>query len=295
MPQKIVKKIDTFFSETNYNAYLSFMKSLKVPYRRIETNYTCLMQTNNGEVSIYLKESVRNVKAFIGFNLIKKDIAARELVAPEIPRDELRYFKFSIPDRLKQSKRTVYKIDIKSAYANVLKNHGIISDKTHGYICKQLKKEDRLAAVGMLASKKHILDYNEKDEATGYDFIESPLSNFFYFCVWQTGELMERCRELIGADFLFYWVDGIYFENKKHAAVLTGFLKKQGYNCSFDELRDFTVVEKEKKYSIVFKELSKTKNDWMQKVFYIPKINKRIINDALTMLGLINQSKNESR
>jgi len=56
----------------------------------------------------------------------------------------------------------IFNIDIKSAYATILKNDGLITQKTFDFI-NRLPKQERLTAVGMLAGKKNIFEKCESD------------------------------------------------------------------------------------------------------------------------------------
>lgn len=234
--------IKSLYNADNYKDVIAFCEAAKLPYTLIESNYTTKIVSSFCNISFI--QSEMHKKAFIAKSMIVKDITATGLEPPDINKNDLSYFNFTMPERLKQGSHTIYNIDIKSAYANVLKNHSLISPRTFYYMTR-LSKTQRLACIGMLAATKEIM------EMVGNEVIERrkevlPTENWFYFCVQRTNELMNACRSLITRDFLFYWVDGIFFDNERNAKAVGELLQGKGYKYSFDVCTDFKYHEDDK-------------------------------------------------
>lgn len=269
--------IKSFFSEDNYIKYLELCKASKMPFIIEQSNYTLKIQSEF--INVQFMQNMMSKRAFIAYQKIKSDISKSGLVPPEIDRRELKYYKFEIPNRLKQSSKTIYNIDIKSAYATVLKNHLIISPKTFAYL-SSLHKQDRLASVGMLAGRKNIFEYTNGGELKSYSKKENELANFFYFAVLQTQYIMQGIQSLLGRDFLFYWVDGVYFENENRKDEVFKYLSEKGYKYSFDILQDFSVMETGKLHRLFFKK------EGEEKTFTIPKPDNEIARKVIDFLGV---------
>jgi hypothetical protein len=143
---------------------------------------------------------------FAAYAKIKKDVKAK--LPPKISKEELSYFEHDF----KQSSfiKEVYNIDLKSAYATILFNEGYLSKDTFSYLAR-LPKHDRLASVGMLAAKKKIFTFNKLGSIYEFEEKISDLEQFFYYAVRRTFEIMQDLKKILSSDYLFTWVDGIYF------------------------------------------------------------------------------------
>ena len=128
--------------DRNYRDMLELCKISQMPYRVIKSTYT--MRIESDFMNIHFVKSFMSDKAFIAAQMIKKDIKEKGILPPDIDMDGLKYFQFNQPDNLRNAPENVYNIDLKSAYANVLMNNGVISQKTFDFM-KTLMKKDRLA------------------------------------------------------------------------------------------------------------------------------------------------------
>lgn len=221
--------LNSEFNEDNYIAYLEFCQSTGLPYTIKESNYSLYIESEFCNIKF---RPEMNKKAFIAGAMIKRDIRNSGLIAPDINPEDLKYFNFSAEDNLQRADSVVYNVDIKSAYASILREHAIISKKTHGYMSR-LSKKDRLACVGMLASRKDIFNMVGKVATSSHKEL-SGYASWFYFCVNRTNEIMRECQLRIGNDFLFFWVDGIFFNGKSNIDVVCKVLNELGYRYSID-------------------------------------------------------------
>ena len=148
------KFLKLLFDETNYQMYMKFIHSAKIPYTITRSNYTLKIESEI--LNVHFMQNVMSKKAFMCGAMVQADLKKSGVEMPEINRAELDYFSFNIPDILRKKEgETIYNIDIKSAYANALNVNKLLSEKTYNYLCS-LSKKDRLAAVGMLASRKDV-------------------------------------------------------------------------------------------------------------------------------------------
>jgi len=126
-------------------------------------------------------------------------------------------------------------IDINHAYWQAAQEIGYIDKRI--YEEGLLKKKGiRLAALGTFAKKTYRWSYDgRREKALGITRPEYPW--VFFNCAKKVEQLMERCAEISGVDFIFYWTDGIYVETKEAYMACKEVIRLAGYSCKVEELR----------------------------------------------------------
>ena len=104
----------------------------------------------------------------------------------------------------------VIEMDITKAYYQVAKNYGFIGEEFYQETL-ELEKYIRLRLLGSIATKKDI----EKNK-NGYLYETSQtfdikLRNIWFKVVKKVDNIMKEVAKAIQGNFVFYWVDGIYF------------------------------------------------------------------------------------
>ena len=168
------------------------------------SNYTTKIESD--AVTRKYVYTMQSNQTFAAYAKLKKD--CKDKARPSITKDELIYFEHDFKESCQIDR--VFNIDLKSAYATVLFNEGIITQDTFNYLAR-LPKHDRLASVGMLASRKRTFGFSKDGEIKILEHSISPLENFFYFAVKLTYEIMSVLKMILSEKYLFTWVDGIYF------------------------------------------------------------------------------------
>lgn len=261
------------------NGYIDFHKKMKIPFSLSVSTYTARIVSSYCDIHFMKSEQPKRV--FSAFNMIKADIKGKR-VKP-IQTEKLTYYTHSLEEK-DFFADLIFNIDIKSAYATVLKNDGLITEKTFNFL-QSLPKQERLAAVGMLAGKKNVFELNSDGEIISEKVIISETADFFFYCVKKTAEIMQKACRALGNGFLFTWVDGIYFlENPKSAVkageILTEFFKDNGYLVTFQQLNNFEIKNKNGYFCCTYEK------DGKIKLLNIPKISSeaalKITNHLLT-------------
>jgi hypothetical protein len=283
------EKVKSLTSRAQIKLRIDFLQQENIFHKLILSNYTTTIETPS-QIIKYNDRMMSN-KAFLAYAMIRRDInnfTANGM--PDIDRAELDYFDTYIEKPLNQMQ--VFCVDIKSAYATVLFNDGFICADTFRYI-NILPKKARLAAVGMLASRKDVF-YFQGAELNGHDKIINPMQNYFWYCVKRTAEIMKE----IAAETkpLFFWVDGIYFQYASDAAKCCKMLDEQKYKYSQKKCFMFEAQTKESKRGDILNKISfyecknneleyenATKKDLDYKVFSIP-VRKRQKEDLVNYL-----------
>lgn len=181
--------------------------------------------------------SLQSNQTFAAYAKVKKDV--KDKIPPQIDKESLVYFDHDFKESCTIDR--VYNIDLKSAYATILYKEEIISQDTFNYLSR-LPKHDRLAAVGMLASKKKSFSFDRFGTIRTYEETISKLENFFYYAVQRTFEIMCELRAILGQDYLFTWVDGIYFRPSMEGLTrCEDHLRRIGFRYSEEVLTDWQV------------------------------------------------------
>lgn len=261
----------------NGRAYLKYLKEIGVPFEMICSNYTTVFKIDGLERKFV--NSMQSKRVFACFAKIKSNLKDKPI--PIIDYEQLRYF---IHDFKKNEHiGDVINVDMKSAYATILFNDGYISRATYDYICAGPKQE-RLVAVGMLASKKQHFTF-DKGKIINNEEIVSPTANFFYYAVMRTAEIMGELKKLCKEAYLFTWVDGIYLRPDVNAlARIEKYINSIGYPYTTEWLRDFSVRVGSKQATVDF--LKFVKGEWVKKPFNLPLVNtefKRLVIEAILL------------
>lgn len=260
----------------NARAYMNFLVKCKLPFNMFCSNYTIDFRAEGlNEKYVHNMQSNR---VFAAFAKLKSNL--KDKPVPDVDREKLSYFVHNFKES--QYVGDVFNIDLKSAYATVLFRDGYIKEDTFNYLLK-CSKQQRLAAVGMLASKKQEFQFKE-GKIIAFDEHISPTSNFFFYAVKRTAEIMDNLKQICGNDYLFTWVDGIYYQpSKKVTNLCEQYIKSIGFNYTIDHLRDFEITVSERLIRVNFLKKDK-KGKWKKKPFNLPLINtefKRIIVEAI--------------
>lgn len=226
------------------------------------SNYTASVKA--GEHAYFFSEDVIDTKAFRYFQKMNKEVGGE---IREIPTN-VKYHDFSGLVNSEETIEEILCIDISSAYLSVLKNEKIISENTFNWInntsTKNKKaKTARLKSVGMFAKNPMKLIF-EKGEIIEFDQTRNPFAWVFFLACLKTGEAMELCKKELGNDFLFYWVDGIFFRNNKEKIPkILEILKTLGFKSKQENVRNLRKSEK----TLLFNK------DGKEKILFLPKTN----------------------
>lgn len=246
------------------------------------SNYTQTLKYNtNGQDKIFTYMlGMRSTKTFAAYNKIKKDLKAlkgekRDLLNKIMSENNMQGNKYYsvkyalIPQHIKSA----VCIDINSAYATILFNTGLITRQTYDFICK-IDKPSRLASVGMLASRKSIF-YYEGGEIDEVEEVESEYRNLFGFLVNETFRIMEAAKSFNRSNWIFTWVDGIYFKNSlsfNPESLVSKIRQHYNLNCKIEQIRDFKIERKKENILMDFEKQNRAGN-WKKKVYNFPDPN----------------------
>lgn len=249
LPEKENAELNKDFVKT----IIDLHKNLHIPFACSVTNYTTHFESELR--NILFQKEYRSTQMFAAYQKVKKDIEGKTL--PHVDPDKLRYYVNGFNgDQIYSDK--IYNIDLRAAYATILFNKGILSKKTYKYLMR-LPKLERLVSIGMLASRKNTFHFNAKGVIIAETEVISPYSNFFFAAVKETFDIMQQMKTILGNDFLFSWVDGVYFMNRRHKTTVMNMLKSMKLNASFQVLHEFEIEMNHEFHRLTYKKEGKPK------------------------------------
>ena len=202
-----MKTLDIPRTSDNVQFNIDILNKLGVDFEVQHGTYTTTIITEEGK-SRYMMNTYNN-RVFRCASMIKSDVLksdnAKEIMASKYLKTNFGVSQNKNSFHAKQ----VLNIDISSAYATCLVRNGLISEKTYGII-KKLPKTERLPCVGMLATS-HTKFYYSNGECYNVDVYRAPTASVFFYLIDEINYIMQEIQFLLGVDFIFYWVDGIFF------------------------------------------------------------------------------------
>lgn len=186
----------------------------------------------------------------------------------------------------------VFNIDLTSAYLTILYNTKKISKELFQKI-NGLKKSDRLKVLGMLAYQPFVF-YYEKGKLISNEQIKNKFRHIFFYCVKETFELIYKIKNKIGNDFVFSWVDGIYFTGEYNINIISDILKSKKLNFTVERLFNFTSVKADELNLYAYDKFNRKKNIFEEKKICVPDSNTYRVNNIIFQFNEAMQ-KNDSK
>lgn len=266
----------------NVRAGIEFFKETGQPFDVIVQTYTTRIN-GAGNTFLFMNKGQSNAM-FAAYKKILADVKKFDDIFGDLVPD----IKNPSYNENKINKEVFYpavnNFDIKSAYLNALHTTGIISTATRDY-CNNLTKPDRLACVGMLASKKNIFHYNEDGNLEGHSIERAEFSKYFFWAVNYIGEAMTDLMRMIELKdiFLFYWVDGIYCVSKQPENLFLDYVRATltrdyGLEYTAEKLSAFKIVKKENKFELTYLKEGKQKRFQFSANNDVDKLKQQILN-----------------
>jgi len=262
--------------------YIEQLQKMGIAYKTTVSNYTTSLESEIYSMRFLKKRQSEN--CFAGYAKVKSNLKDKPI--PDIQVEDILYFSHDL--RKDIFIPLAFSIDLKSAYATTMFLRGLITKETFNYVMK-LAKPDRLASIGMLASKKETFSFDNKNKLTGYELNESAYAPFFYQCAMDTFEIIRSCRQIAGSDYLYSWVDCIYLTRPDTIADITNYLNNIGFNASCETLHQFKVSRDSIKVTVSF---WKQKEDvCVKKEFHLPHNNNSAMKEFIQVLKQENKQR----
>ena len=205
----------TIWHGGNYKEYRDHLVAQRKDFVLRQTLRTAKIETNECN---YLFSDSRMTQAEMALQRqMKKEIKVEHnALFPEIPEYTPQYYYFS--ESLREIEKfggsyhefkNVIELDITSAYYQAAFNLGYISKEFFDR-CKSIPKPWRLRLIGSIATAKDVFTY-EKGKMVNHIVKKNKKNRRMWGnIVAYVDSCMAGVKDIIGKDFLFYWVDGIF-------------------------------------------------------------------------------------
>ena len=217
--------------------------------------YTTTIEHELGTIKLMLNNFQNRV--FCASQMVKKDCKNSE-VGQEIMKSTHYKKNYDANPKIENVYYdTCFNIDLSSAYAYCLFNNGLITQKTFNYLLK-LPKMERLTSVGMLATS-HVKYFYKEGKCVDFKPYREPTAQIFFFLIDEINYLMQDIKWILGNDFIFYWVDGVFMKPttpKKKIQDVENLLISLNYKYKYEKVENFQVTKIQDKVIV-----DMTKND----------------------------------
>jgi len=222
--------------KSDFFDYVKFMEEIREPFRIEYTNgmyqiFSALhgkREFKNGTISMKGMNFIKTIKN----RIIKSEII--EKIPKKTPKElGLKYLLFN-DHYMGKTMDNIIELDLNSAYWKSAYKLGIISKKDY-YKGLQQPKLERLASLGSLAKTVRVREFNGRKYSKVTIKNDSQDTRHVWFAISsEVDKLMLKCAKELKDQFVFYWVDALFFidtpENRKKVQSM---VKEAGYDSKF--------------------------------------------------------------
>lgn len=283
------EKVKIHYSDLDVNREIQRYVDLGYEVIHQKTRKTDCIHVIGEKMDLYLYKTDR-ITSYEEMNLqnkCKKEFTKNIDKIKPINPNELKYNSFS--PSLKEvysdsgsiyEYENICEVDLTKAYYYAALNLGYISKEFFDE-CLTLPKQHRLRLIGSIATRKTIFSYSPKNEIPHQPFDvkvkqNEKLREAWDNIVYYVDSAMNEAQNYLGEDFLFYWVDGIYFKdyglNTKKVQLI---FEKYGFDSTYEKLHRVEAVNKN---GLIELDVYKGENGEVYKPFTVPMYNNKAYN-----------------
>lgn len=210
----------------NPNSIIQGLVNQKNPFVLISTMATRTIIINEGtpdEKKYYWVEKGNLKQAELGFIRSVKNHCEQLDNIKNVNRSSIQYID---NHNLKNATLTkdLYEIDLNGAYWNFAYKDGYLNQEVY---LKGLKvsKMARLISLGALAKKPHFKVFDGEEYTVCYHGADLKTAPVFFNSSLRTCNVMNALKFISGNDYLFYWVDAIFFRGEETKLKIEKYLK----------------------------------------------------------------------
>lgn len=243
---------------------LEFFRDTESTFTVVATGYTSKVILPDGRRFLFADNAIRP-HLFPIARALKEEVLPK---VPEVDEKSIAYYSFGGIERATLPV-SAWCVDLSSAYTFALFNLGLIAETTLRTLTA-LEKDERLRVVGMLATTKTTISY-QHGHTIDVSVEHSPTRGAFFSACAEVARLMQEASK--HPDFLFYWVDGIFFG--KEVPEVPEYFTQSGYPSKIETVSSlrlspsgkhlFFEKEGKRKYMSIPKGRQKSP-EWMQQL-----------------------------
>ena len=270
-----------FRSVESVNNRIDYLKRKGIKFKVYSSQYSTVIESNGQKIR-YVTQVYDN-RVFMCSKMLQNHLRDSDIEYIQSATWNTKNYD-SMPGLKPGNYGKVINIDISGAYPNCLKNHGLTNDKVYSFLM-DLGKKERLPAIGMIAKKTMVYEYDLGECLDVYEE-NGKYQKVFHYIVYQINKVMEACKQIAGKYYLLHWVDGIFLERftPEHIVQeIKNVLDESKYVYKFEKVDKFEIIRKDQNI-----EIQMTKNG-------INKNYKFIDNNMLNLYNRIARRLNDDQ
>lgn len=236
-----MNKQETGFKK-DFFEYIKFLQEMDLKFK-VEYTHGRYSVISPLGISDFKKGNISNK----GMNFIKSqktriiNSGITEKIPMKTPEElGLKYIWFN-KKYMGQNLTNIIELDLNSAYWQAAYKLNIITKKDF-YKGLAYPKVERLASLGSLARTIRVREWTGKRWLRSYakaGFESDDTRHVWFALCNEVDKLMRKCAKELGDDFLFYWIDALFFTNtKENKEKLGAIIKKAGYKFKFIKIKN---------------------------------------------------------
>lgn len=240
-----------FRSVESVNNRIDYLKRRGIKFKVYSSQYSTVIEANNQKIR-YVTQVYEN-RVFMCSKMLQSHLKDSDIDYILNGSWNTKNYD-SMPGLKPGNYGKVINIDISGAYPNCLKNHGLTNERVYDFLM-ELGKKERLPAIGMIAKKTMVYEYESGECINVYEE-NGKYQKVFQFLVYQINQLMEKAKQIAGKYYLMHWVDGIFLERFTPKDIIVDIekvLKEGNYKYKFEKVDKFEIIRKDQNIEIVMR------------------------------------------
>lgn len=180
----------------------------------------------------------------------------------------------------------IVEIDIDQAYWETARLLGVISEEIYDIgMSGEISKQARMVALGSLAKKTYHYTFHGQRLIKAEEERSLDTENVWFTICKRVADVMQEIKKIMGEDYLFYWVDGVYVKNNPEVIEkVQSIIAAWGYNSKIKPIHS---IECDKIYCFVNEDAEK---QHVRRFAYVSPKTKNTLKRDLHLLDLCNQT-----
>lgn len=241
-----------FRSVESVSNRIDYLKRRGIPFKVYSSQYSTIIESNGQKIR-YVTQ-IYDDRVFKASRMLQSHLKTAEKTPLILDGSWNTKNYDSSPGLAPGEYGKIVNIDISGAYPYCLLNHGLASEKVFAFLM-DLDKKQRLPAIGMIAKKTMVYEYDKGECLNVYEEI-GKYQKVFQFIVYQINQVMEQCKEIAGKYYLMHWVDGIFlhrFTPQRIINDIEAVLIEAKYKYKFEQVDSFNIVRNDQNIEILMK------------------------------------------
>lgn len=229
-----------------FDAFLDYLKSGNYKYRLEISKSVRIVRSKLGDLKT-VETDKRLTPKQLGFISRVKNNIKRNLKDKKLPSLDKNVIYSSWRKDLHKCGEinNCYEIDMRAAYWRTAKQLGLLTPELYKEGIWRVKKM-RLIALGSLAKRVRVYECNGIDQKLVTTKVNKKTEKIWYSICKVVGTVINEVKNSLPEnDFIYFWVDGIYFENKRNIQNIVKIFRKYGYPCKIRKIYKIRVEKNE--------------------------------------------------